>query len=115
MTEEPKTEGATPTKTAPEAEEEKTQTDLPALMKAEELLTKLAEKESSLLEREKLLDEKIKAFDKAAASARMGGFGTVAQEKTEDQKNLEAANALLRGSGYKADGGEYDAFITRKK
>lgn len=71
----------------------------PAMEKAEELLKKLEEKEKQLLERELKLDAKLKEIDKAAAEAKISGFGQMRAEKSEEEKAIEAANKLVQGTG----------------
>lgn len=72
----------------------------PALQKAEEMLKRMEEKEIQLKEREKALEAKIKEFDRAAAEMKMGGFARMRQEPTEEQKAIEEAKNLIRGTGF---------------
>jgi len=89
--------------------------DFPAMKKAEEFLQKLTEKEKSLEEKEKALDEKMQAFDKKAAEIRLAGFGIHHQEKSEDEKSIEAANKLMDGTGFDFSQEPFDAFEPKKR
>lgn len=91
------------------------QTNLPSLAKAEEILKKLEEKETTLGEREKALDAKIKAFDKAMAEAKLGGMGRYTPEQTAEEKVTEGANKLLEQSGFQVASDPYDAFSGKRR
>lgn len=85
--------------TTEEQTEEKEEKNLPAIKKAEEILQKIEDRGKALEEKEKALDLKIQEFDKAAAEAKMGGFGQVHQP-TEEEKEIEGAKNLLKGTGF---------------
>ena len=87
---------------APPAEDKPAegQTNLPILVRAEELLTKLSEKEKALIERETAFDKKMKEFDNKAAEAKLSGYGIYKQEPSEEEKAEKDARKLIAGTGF---------------
>lgn len=71
----------------------------PALEKAEQMLTKLEEKEKLLAEREQALDKKLKQFDAFATEARISGFSVMKQEQPKDVQVKLAAKNMFKGTG----------------
>lgn len=104
---------ATPTPAAPPAAPATPADD--AINKATEILKKMDEKQASLLKQTEDLEAREKELERRTTEARLGGFGRYLPPKTEDQKNIDAANSLMDGTGLDVSAEPYDAFSRTKK